>query len=71
MCTTFKVFIEFVNNIASVSCFVFLATEAYAILAPQPGTEPTPSALEGEVLTTGPPGSPVVMEILICQERKS
>ena len=28
------------------------------ILAPQPETEITPSALEGEVLTTGPPGSP-------------
>ena len=26
------------------------------ILAPQPGIEPTPPALEGEVLTTGPPG---------------
>ena len=56
MCTTFKVFIEFVNNIASVSCFVFLATEAYAILAPQPGTEPTTPALEDGFLTTGAPG---------------
>ena len=28
------------------------------ILAPQPETEITPPALEGEVLTTGPPGSP-------------
>ena len=26
------------------------------ILAPQPGIEPTLPALEGEVLTTGPPG---------------
>ena len=26
------------------------------ILAPQRGTEPTPAALEGEVLTTRPPG---------------
>ena len=25
------------------------------VLAPQPGIEPAPSALEGEVLTTGPP----------------
>ena len=30
--------------------------EACGILAPEPGMEPTPSALEGEVLTTGPPG---------------
>ena len=26
------------------------------MLAPHPGLEPTPPALEGEVLTTGPPG---------------
>ena len=25
------------------------------MLAPRPGIEPTPPALEGEVLTTGPP----------------
>ena len=30
--------------------------EACGILAPQPGIEPTPPALEGEVLTTGPSG---------------
>ena len=30
--------------------------EAYGVLAPLPGMEPTGSALEGEVLTTGPPG---------------
>nr|XP_058899965.1 interleukin-34 isoform X3 [Kogia breviceps] len=29
---------------------------ACGILAPQPGIEPAPTALEGEVLTTGPPG---------------
>ena len=33
-----------------------LAYEACGILAPQPGIEPTSPALEGEVLTTGPPG---------------
>ena len=26
-------------------------------LAPQPGIEPAPPALEGKVLTTGPPGN--------------
>ena len=26
------------------------------ILAPRPGIEPAPPALEGEVITTGPPG---------------
>ena len=30
--------------------------EAHGILAPRPGVEPAPSALEGEVLTSGPPG---------------
>ena len=30
--------------------------EACGILAPGPGIEPAPTALEGEVLTTGPPG---------------
>ena len=36
--------------------FWFFGREAYGILAPRPGIEPTPPALEGEVLTTGPPG---------------
>ena len=45
-------------------CFCFmlwlLGLEACGILAPYPGIEPTPPALEGRVLTTGPPGkSPV------------
>ena len=38
--------------------FWFFGREACGILAPQPGTEPAPPAVEGEVLTTGPPGSP-------------
>ena len=33
----------------------FFGREACGILAPQPGIEPAPPALEGEVLTTGPP----------------
>ena len=36
--------------------FCFFGCEACGILAPQPGIEPTPPALEGEVLTTGPLG---------------
>ena len=36
--------------------FWLLACEACRILAPQPGTEPTIPALEGKVITTGPPG---------------
>ena len=33
--------------------------------APGPGIEPEPPALESEVLTTGPPGSPLTV-VLIC-----
>ena len=36
--------------------FWFFGCEPCGILAPQPGIEPAPPALEGEVLTTGPPG---------------
>ena len=34
----------------------FFGHEARGILVPQPGIEPTPPALEGKILTTGPPG---------------
>ena len=50
----FKVLIEFVFNIASVSCFDFLGPKACGILVRWPGFEPTPLALEGKILTTGP-----------------
>ena len=36
--------------------FWFFGREACGILAPRPGIEPAPPALEGEVSTTGPPG---------------
>ena len=47
-------------NIASFLYFFSLSFghEARGILTPRPGIEPTPPALEGEVLTTGPPGKP-------------
>ena len=34
----------------------FLGQEACGIPAPRPRIEPAPPTLEGEVLTTGPPG---------------
>jgi len=34
----------------------FFDCKACEILPPWPGIEPTPPVLEGEVLTTGPPG---------------
>ena len=36
--------------------FWFFGQEACGILSPQPGIEPAPPALEGQVLATGPPG---------------
>ena len=36
--------------------FGFFGHEACGILAPWPGIEPTPTALEGEVLAAEPPG---------------
>ena len=56
MQTTFLVFIEFVTTVVSVLCFQFFYHEACGILVPQPGIKPTLPVLEGEVLTTGPPG---------------
>lgn len=36
--------------------FQFFGWEACGLLAPPPGTEPTPSALEGKILPIGPLG---------------
>ena len=36
--------------------FLVFGPEVCGILTPQPGIQPTPPALEGKVLTTGPPG---------------
>ena len=36
--------------------FWFFGLKAYGILGSWPGIEPAPPALEGEILTTGPPG---------------
>ena len=52
-------------SIASVLHFGFFGHEACGILAPQPGIEPAPPALEGEVLTTGPPGKSLLEDFLI------
>ena len=57
--TIFKVFIEFVEFVTTLFLFFmlwFFAHEAYGILAPRPGIEPSLPTLEGEVLTTRPPG---------------
>ena len=56
MQTVFKVFIEFVTTLLLFYDFFFFDPEAWEILAPSSGIKPAHPALEGEVLTTGPPG---------------
>ena len=56
MWTIFKVFIEFVTILLLFCILVFFGLKACGNLAPQPGIEPTASALEGKLLTTGSPG---------------
>ena len=55
-------------------CFIFwsLGRKACGILAPRPGIEPAPLALEGEVLTTGLPGKSlsVIVDNKIINLRK-
>ena len=55
--TIFKVFIEFVTILLLFYVLVFIfGPEAWGFLVHLPGIKPTPPALEGEVLTTGPSG---------------
>ena len=55
-----KSFAEFVTISLLLFMFWFFDCGACGILAPPPGIKPIPAALEGGVLTTGPPGkSPV------------
>ena len=53
MWTIFKVFIKFVTILLLFYTLLF-GHEACGILPSQPGLEPAPLALEGEVLTIGP-----------------
>ena len=50
----------------NIACFMFwvFGGEARGVLAPWPGIEPTPPALVGGVLTTGPPGKSHVSSFL-------
>ena len=41
--------------------FQFFGQEACGILTPRPGIEPISSALEGKVLTPGPPGKSLII----------
>ena len=55
MWATFKVFMELAAALPPFMPWP-LGCEACGILAPRPGIEPAPAALEDEVPTTGPPG---------------
>ena len=55
MWTILKVFIEFVTILLRYYVLVFWPRGMWD-LSPRLGIEPAPPALEGEVLTTGPPG---------------
>ena len=55
MWAIYEVFIELVTMFPFY-VLVLWGWEVYGISAPWPGIEPAPSALEGQVLATGPPG---------------
>ena len=55
MWTIPKVFIEFVTVLCLFMFWGFRATRHVGVLAPRPGIEPSPPALDGEVLTSGLP----------------
>ena len=50
--------------------FWFFGPEVCGILAPQQGMELAPPALEGEALTTGPPGTSLKMSFYAYQIEK-
>ena len=56
MWTIFKVFIEYVTRLPLFYVFWFSGHWACGILASWPGIVLSPPALEGKILTTGPPG---------------
>ena len=63
----FKDFTEFVIILVLFHVLVFWPQD---ILAPWPGIEPVPPALEGQVLTTGPPGkSPLFCTYMTLQHK--
>ena len=56
MWSIFKVFIDFVIILLLLFMFWSAGREACGISVPQPAIKPAPPVLEGDVLTTGPPG---------------
>ena len=64
MWTIFKVFIEFVTIFL---VFYVFGCEGCGILALRMGPEPAPTAMDGEVLTTGPPGNELSLSWVLAQ----
>ena len=60
-----NVFIEFITVLLLFYVLVFPPREAHGILAPRPGMEPMPSALDDEVLTTGLPGKSLFLLVFL------
>ena len=58
MWTILKAFVEFITTLLLFYVLIF-GPEACGALVPQPGIELALSALEGEILTPGPPGKPL------------
>ena len=71
MWIVFKVFIEFVTVLLWFYVLFFFSCKSCGILAPQPGIEPTPPALEGEVLISGPPGRSLEWPHILKLNRES
>ena len=61
-----KVFVEFVTMLFLVYAF---GPKVCGVLAPRPGIELSPPALQGGLLTSGPQGS-LVLTSLKCEDEK-
>ena len=70
MWTIFEVFIEFVT-ILLLMFMLFVDPEACGILVLRSGTESVTLALKGGVLTTGPPGESLSIEVFTQSYHKS
>ena len=70
MWTIFKVFIDFVTILLLFYVW-FFGRDACGILVPRPGIKPAPPALEGEVLTTEPPGKSLFWLVILKGKQNS
>ena len=61
MWAIFKAFIELLTILFLFYALDFLAMWRVRILAPWPGVEPAPPALQDEVLTTEQPGNAIII----------